>query len=120
MEALEHGAEVLHDVLRPIVVLVGGKAPVDVAAGLEAAVERVDGARRIDEVLEDVHGGDEVEARRRQRHLLEIEEGRRPAARREALLAEGEQDAADVRQGDVEAVVWKSSAPEPTPEPKSR
>ena len=40
-EAIEHGAEVVDDVLRPIVVLVGGEASIDVAAGREAAVERV-------------------------------------------------------------------------------
>src|SRR5207245_4261567 len=59
-EALEDRLEIVHDVLGPIAVCLGGETAVNVAAGLEPSMERVDRRDRIDEMLEHVHRADEI------------------------------------------------------------
>src|SRR5262245_6198608 len=61
LQALECRCEVVDDVLGPILVGLGGDPCVENAAWRQRGRESIHGAHRIDQMFEDVHGGDQIE-----------------------------------------------------------
>src|SRR5258708_4701233 len=96
-EPIEDRAKIVHDMLRAIVIVAGGEAPVDVAARPEASSERLDCSARIHQMLKDIHRGDKIEGGRGQRRLLQVDKSRLAPTLRESMLAEGQHHTADIR-----------------------
>jgi hypothetical protein len=85
-------------------VLVGPEPPDQEAPGPERSPEFLCRSHRVDEMLEDVHGGDHVEALARQPGDLEVEIVGREPTLRHTPAAEVEQGRADIGGGHLEAV----------------
>ena len=103
-EALENRPEISHNMLRPILRLVTAETPIDGSAGSQAVMQRFDCAERIDEMLEDIHRGDEVEYSLREGRVFEVEETCLKPTLTEAILAECQHLATDIGQRYVEAI----------------
>jgi len=117
-EPLKHWAEIEHDVLRTVLVGLGGEAAEEEAAARQRNSEMIDSLDRIGEMLEDVHRRDHVEGIGWKRRVFQIDELRRQASSLHAPLAESEQSRADVGVGDVEPMPGeeKTAGPDASPE----
>src|SRR5216684_254739 len=103
-ETIEDRLEILDDVLGPSRIDFGGEAPINVPARLQAMMKQVDRLGRIDQMLEYIHRGNEIEPSLGQLGLLEIDEACVETPRIKAIFAKRQHHAADISQGDVEAL----------------
>src|SRR6266852_1625986 len=103
-EAIKDRLEILDDVLGPSRIDFGGEAPINVPARLQAMMKQVDRLGRIDQMLEYIHRGNEIEPSLGQLGLLEIDEACVETPRIKAIFAKRQHHAADISQGDVEAL----------------
>ena len=106
-QALEDGPEILDDVQRPVFIGVGLEAGEQVRPGFNGPGEILQGAHRIKQVLENVHGRHEIEGLAGEALDLEVDILTLQLPRVQTPFAEAEQGRADVRQVDLEPVAGK-------------
>src|SRR5262249_54498463 len=100
-QALVDGPEILDDVQRPVFISVGLEAGKQVCPGFHGPAEILHSAHRVEQVLENVHGGHEIEGLRWKALYLEVDILPLQLSQIQTPFAEAEQGRADVGQGDL-------------------
>src|ERR1700730_15619322 len=95
-ESVNDWLEIPHNVLCSILSFLRTEASINVAARLQAAMQRFHRADRINQMLEHVHRSHQVECRFGQARLPKIEEACLASALAEAILAKRQHPAADI------------------------
>lgn len=109
-QTLKHRLEVVHDVLRSLVVWRQSEAAIEKSARAQGCCDLIDRSHRIDKVLPYVHGSYKIESSMGKLAFFQVDHFRRQTTTLETPLAEPQQGRTDIGRSDLQPMPGEENA----------